>query len=155
MILDAVTSSRGIAEGKKVVEKQRRIYDYLEKSNGLFEGRSSALERLERIKEDCSVSGWDGEDAKEVSLLSYNNARHWLQKAPAGIGAPDPGVNVRGQMTLEWRQRDGRLLSLTFDDQGYLHYIVFSGFEKIYGNMPVSLGYTEKLKSFLESTVRK
>lgn len=142
--------------GAEIINKtQQELDNKIKESNGLCEGCFSAWQRLERLKNVSSTRGWDGEDAEPVSLASYNNARRFLSEVPLGIAAPDPGVDVKGQMTLEWRQSDGRLLSLTFDELGNVHYIVFLGFERIYGMRPVSLGYSEQLKDFLENVIRE
>lgn len=151
MILSEVTYSCGAEQ--EVNKLQQEADSKLKESNSLCVGLFSAHERLERLKDSCANSGWDGEDAQAVSQVSYDNAKSWLLRMPAGIEAPDPGVNVRGQITLEWRRDDGRLLSLAFDDQGEVHYIVFLRFEKFYSNMHASLGYTEKLRNFLEDIV--
>ena len=156
MILLESSNSCSAGEIKSIIEDQQRaVENTLRELNSLGEGRFSALQRIERIKEDCSSPGWDGEDAQAVSLASYNNAKRFLSTVPLGIVAPDPGVDVKGQMTLEWRRFDGRLLSLTFDDQEYVHYIVFLGSEKFYAKSPISLGYSEKLKDLLEDVIKE
>ena len=155
MILLEPTNSCSAGEIKSLEEQQRAVEEALRELNSLGEGRFSALQRLERIKEDCSSPGWDGEDAQVVNLVSYNNAKRFLSTVPLGIVAPDPGIDIKGQMTLEWRRSDGRLLSLTFDDQHYVHYIVFLKSERFYAKRPISLGYSDKLKDFLEDVIKE
>lgn len=142
-------------EIEEIVKVQQELDNKMKESNSLREGFLSALQRLERLKDAAAIKGWDGEDAEAVSLISYNYAKWFLVEAPLGIIAPDPGVDINGQMTLEWRRSDGRLLSLTFDDRGNVHYIFFLKAERIYGTRPVSLGYSDKLKDFLEDIIRK
>lgn len=156
MILLESSNSCSAGEIKSIIEEQQKaIENTLRELNSLGEGRFSALQRLERIKEDCTSPGWDGEDAQAVNLASYNIAKRFLSTVPLGIVAPDPGIDVKGQMTLEWRRPDGRLLSLTFDGQEYVHYIVFLKSERFYAKRPSSLGYSDKLKDFLEDIIKE
>ena len=155
MILLDSPYSCSAQEIEEVVKVQYELDSKMKESNSLREGFLSALQRLERLKEASSIKGWDGEEAEAASLTSYNYARWFLTEVPLGIIAPDPGIDVNGQMTLEWRRSDGRLLSLTFDDKGNVHYILFLKADKIYGVRPVSLGYSDKLKDFLEDIIKK
>lgn len=156
MILIDPSYSCGADAVQEIISKQEEV-DILMKNDAytFCEGFQSALQRFERIKDASSVDGWDGEDAKAVTPRSCYNAKQFLLKTPLGIAAPDPGVDVNGQMTLEWRRSDGRLLSLTFDDRDNVHCIVFLGPEKIYINKPASLGYSGKLKDFLEEITKE
>ena len=126
----------------------------MKETHSLSQGTFASSQRLERIKEDCSSPEWDGEDALAVSKTSFNNAREFLSDVPLGICAPDPGIDAKGFMTLEWRRSDGRLLSLTFDDKDNVHMLVFLKIERFYGSLPVSSGYSGKLKYFLEDIIR-
>lgn len=156
MILTAPSYTSGASqEIKEIFQIQQQVDAKMKESDSLSEGFLSALQRLERLKESASVSGWDGEEAEAVNEKSYENAKWFLFSAPVGIIAPDPGIDVNGQMTLEWRQKDGRLLSLTFDNQDNVHYIYFQNADKIYGVRPISKGYSEKLSELLEDVIRK
>lgn len=155
MILLESSCSYSATAIEETNKEQQKVDSKMKESNGLCEGCFSALQRLERLKNACLAMGWDGEEAKVVSLISHNNAWQFLFDLPLGIIAPDPGIDVNGQMTLEWRRSDGRLLSLTFDDQWNVHYIAFLGSDKIYGTRPVSSGYSDKLKDFLEDVIKE
>jgi len=154
MILSAPSYSCSSQEIEEIVQVQQELDSKMKESNSLSEGWLPALQRLERLKNAASVNGWDGEGAQAISLTSYNNAKWFLYSIPVGIMAPDPGVDVNGQMTLEWRKADGRLLSLTFDDRDNVHYICFLRAEKIYSVRPISLGYSEALEYFLEDIIK-
>lgn len=154
MILVEYSQSDGVADTKRVDDEMRTfLIKLLRESDSLSEGWNSSWQRLEIISENCSIPGWDGENAKAISTISYNNARHFLTCVPFGIVAPDPGVDIDGRMTLEWRRPDGRLLSLTFDADGNLHYIVFFEFQKFYAIAPISLGYSGKLRDCLQDVI--
>ncbi|GEM_PF-3695907 len=154
MILLESSYSCGAKEIEEINKAKQEVDSKMKESNSLCEGCFSALQRLERLKNASFVAGWDGEEAKAVSSISHNNAWLFLMEMPLGIVAPDPGIDINGQMTLEWRRPDGRLLSLTFDDQGHVHYIVFLKSDKIYGMGPASLRYSDKLKDFLEDIIK-
>ena len=155
MILLDSTYSCSSKEIEEILKVRQELDSKMKESNSLSEGFLPALQRLERLKNAASVKGWDGEEAEAASLTSYNNAKWFLYSTPVGIIAPDPGIDVNGQITLEWRKTDGRLLSLTFDNRDNVHYIFFSRAEKIYGVRPISLGYSDKLKDFLEDIIRE
>jgi hypothetical protein len=154
MILVETSQSVGFGDVRRIIEEQQDVEASFRRSNSLSEGYFSAVQRLERIKKDCADAGWDGEEARGISLTSYENAKIFLSMVPLGIISPDPGIDTEGQVTLEWRRQDGRLLSLTFDDEGTVHYIVFLKSEKFYVKRPVNLGYSEKLKDFLQDILR-
>lgn len=154
MILLDSSYSCSAQEIEEIIKVQQELDSMIKESNTLREGFLSALQRLERLKEASSEKGWDGEEAEAVNLTSYNYAKWFLSVVPLGIIAPDPGIDVNGQISLEWRRSDGRLLSLTFDERGNVHYIYFLKAEKIYGVRPVSWGYSEKLKDFLEDIIK-
>lgn len=119
--------------------------------NELFNKCFSALYHLITIKETHSELGWDGNNALPVSGISFSNAFRFLLMLPEQFKCPVPGVCANGQITLEWRQPDGRLLSLAFDDKGMVNYIVFllDG-ERIWGVNKAFLGYNEVLSNFLQ-----
>lgn len=154
MILLDSSCSCNAQEIEGVAKVQQELDSRMQESNTLREGLISALLRLERLKDASSVGGWDGEEAEAVSLDSYNYARWFLSMVPLGVIAPDPGIDINGHMTLEWRRPDGRLLSLTFDDQGNIHCICFLGIDKIYMMRAASWGFSDKLKDLLEGVIR-
>jgi hypothetical protein len=139
--------------GLRIDGLREQIIARLKQSNSLWEGGWSAEEKLNRIKKECSNDGWDGEDAIAASNISYDYAQQFLKKLPPGLPAPDPGINVNGQFTLEWRRLSGKLLSLTFADDAILHYIVFLKTEQFYSNRPIASGYTGWFKYFLEEVI--
>ncbi len=111
-----------------------------------------ALQKLVSIYERCSSPGWDARDAEAVSLVGYRSAMLFLLILPEHFSCPVPGVCANGQITLEWRQRDGRLLSLAFDDQGFVNFVVFlkDGAE-LCGVQTVFLGYDDTITNFLQN----
>ena len=154
MILSEISYSCGASAINEINEQQEEVDIWMKDSDTLCKGCDAALQKLERIRNDSSVEGWDGEEASPVNVISHNNAWRFLICIPLGVPAPDPGIDVNGQVTLEWRRSDGRLLSLTFDDQWNVNYIVFIESDKIYSMRPVSLGYSGELKRFLEEVIK-
>jgi len=120
---------------------------YEEKSNE----RDTRKQKLVSIKDMRSKAGWDGFNAKPVSSISLKNALIFLILSPERFALPAPGVCPNGHLTLEWRQQDGRLLSLAFDEKDRVNYIAFlPDGEIVGGEMSVNLGYNETLTNFLE-----
>ena len=110
-----------------------------------------AVQQLISIKEDRSEFNWNGKNAQPVSLTSLRSAIIFLISTPPRFKQPSPGVAVNGQITLEWRRKDGRLLSLAFDDKGQANYIAFLPDGEILGGTRLAvLGYDEILITLLE-----
>lgn len=110
----------------------------------------SAIEQLLRIKSTHSNYGWDGNNAQPVTLPSFRNALMFLLTVPERFPCPVPGIGADGQITLEWRRRDGRLLSLAFDERNLMNFIAFLRDDEIvYGTRPIWLGYNKTLIELL------
>lgn len=106
--------------------------------------------RLVAFIDKFGMEDWDGRGALPVSIGSIKNAFIFLMELPYGVDCPDPGICPNGNVTLEWRRDDGRLLSIAFDDTGNLNYILFLNSRKrLWGLQRVSSGYDEDLMSFL------
>ncbi|MBU4305623.1 MAG: hypothetical protein KJ893_08425 [Candidatus Omnitrophica bacterium] len=145
--------SRCVLEAENVFKKQEieKHEEQIDKYSKPFDKNFQTIQRLISIKDARLEPGWDGKDARPVSLISFKNAVIFLLSVPERFASPSPGVCANGQITLEWRRQDGRLLSLAFDEKDQVNYIAFlPDGEMLGGTRPVVLGYNEPLIDFLK-----
>lgn len=128
--------------------------------NDIYEEKTdekiAKMQELVSIKDTRSERGWDGHDAQPVSSVSLKNALTFLILSPEKFPAPAPGVCANGHITLEWRLKGGRLLSLAFDENNKVSFIVFLPYGEITGGeMSADLGYNETIIYFLNRVYNK
>jgi len=98
-------------------------------------GHELALEELGKVWEECRNPGWDGYDALPVDQDTLRAAYTLIESLPFGFPRPTIGAEPDGQLTLEWRSSSRRVLSVSVDPDGYLHYAGLFGTDKRYGTL--------------------
>lgn len=98
-------------------------------------GHQEALEELYDVWGECRNEGWDGYGALAVDQDTYRNAYRLIESLPLGFLRPSIGAEPDGQLTLEWRKSSTRILSVSVDPDGYLHYAGLYGPSKRYGTL--------------------
>jgi hypothetical protein len=96
-------------------------------------GHSESLEELYDVWEECRTPDWDGYGALAVEQGTYRAAYALIESLPLGFLRPTIGAEPDGQLTLEWRKSPSRILSVSVDPDGFLHYASISGANKHYG----------------------
>ena len=99
-------------------------------------GHQNALEELAEVWGECRVAGWDGYGAFPVSQDTLRAAYTLIESLPIGFPRPEIGAEPDGQLTLEWRKAPRRILSVSVDPEGELHYAGVFGARKKYGTLP-------------------
>jgi hypothetical protein len=99
-------------------------------------GCGDLLDQLDEIRETCSRGGWDGHSAVSVSRESVDMTARLLDALPLMGMRPTVGVEPDGQVTLEWYASPHRLISVSMDPAGDLHYAARIGPERQYGTVP-------------------
>jgi len=96
---------------------------------------------LEEIWRTCREPNWDGHGALPMGADIIALA-HWVVRSlPTTIPAPELGVEPDGQITLEWYRSPTRLLSVSIDPVGVLHYAATLGGRARYGTEPFLGGF--------------
>lgn len=98
-------------------------------------GHQEALEELCDVWHECQAEGWDGYGALAVDQDTYRGAYCLIASLPLGFPRPSIGAEPDGQLTLEWRKSSSRILSVSVDPDGYLHYAGLYGPSKRYGTL--------------------
>ncbi|HEY2786118.1 MAG TPA: hypothetical protein VGJ05_14210 [Fimbriiglobus sp.] len=98
-------------------------------------GHREALEELSDVWDECRKTGWDGYGALPVEQDTLRMAYTLVESLPLGFPRPSIGAEPDGQLTLEWRKTPRRILSVSVDPDGYLHYAGLFGTNKRYGSL--------------------
>lgn len=130
--MDAATLGFG-AESKTIARATREYRAELRKLTAF--GNRPAIDELNDVWEECRKPGWDGYGALPVEQTTLTAAYQLLDSLPLGFPLPSIGAEPDGQLTLEWRTGPHRVLSVSVDPDGYLHYAGLFGTNKRYGTL--------------------
>jgi hypothetical protein len=98
-------------------------------------GHREALEELGEVWDECRQPDWDGYGAMPVEQDTLGRTYSLIDSLPLGFPRPSIGADPDGQLTLEWRKAPRRILSVSVDPEGYLHYAGLFGPNKRYGSL--------------------
>lgn len=113
----------------KAARKPREAYRYS------ILGHIEAFDELAEVWEECRHPGWDGYGAMAVEPETLRGAYMLIESLPLGFPRPSISAEPDGQLTLEWRNSPTRLLSVSVDPEGFLHYAGLFGASKRYGTL--------------------
>lgn len=98
-------------------------------------GHQEAFDELWDVWQNCSQPGWDGHEAFAVKQETFSAAYQLIEFLPLGFPRPSFGAEPDGQITLEWYKLPTRIVSVSVDPDGYLHYAGLFGGSKRYGTL--------------------
>lgn len=98
-------------------------------------GHQEALDELWEVWNDCRKTDWDGYGALPVDQDTYRAAYLLIESLPLGFPKPSLGAEPDGHLTLEWYKSPCRILSVSIDPEGVLHYAGLYGSDKRYGSL--------------------
>lgn len=113
-----------------------------------FRGSSQTqktLDSLSDVFEDCKHLDWDGHGALPVEQDTMAAAYALIESCPRGVPQPEIGAEPDGCITLEWRKSPVRVLSLSVDPDGILHYAGLFGSRRSHGTMPMNQEFPRDL----------
>ena len=116
-----------------VAQQRENSYELLQESNVLGLIAKGAFRKLNEVFEECSSGGWDGANAKPVSVETLQNAKAFLKSFPLGIEPPDVGAEPDGAITLEWYKSSDRVISISINSGGWLYFAAIIGAKKRHG----------------------
>lgn len=114
-------------------------------------GHSEAIEELYDVWEECRTPGWDGYGALAVEQDTFTAAYMLISTLPLSFMRPSIGVEPDGQLTLEWRKSPSRVLSVSVDPNGLLHYAIVSGMKKHHDTLAFFSTAPQKLLQLVRS----
>ena len=100
---------------------------------------------LEKIFEECSSENWDGDRAKPVSKETLRNARTFLESLPSGTEPPQTGAEPDGAISFEWYSSPEKVVSVSINSGGQLHYAAIAGGRRMHGEDLFSSGISDNL----------
>lgn len=98
-------------------------------------GHQEALEELASVWDACRYPDWDGFGALAVRPETLATTYRLIDSLPLGFLRPSIGAEPDGQITLEWRRTPRRVLSVSVDPDGLLHYAGLFGSNRRFGTL--------------------
>lgn len=126
-------SDETIAGAGFVAQEREKVFKLLQRSSTLGFTAKGTFQQLDEVFEECSSDGWDGERAKPISGEVLQCAKMFLKSFPLGIEAPEIGVEPDGAITLEWYRSSNRVISISINPGGWLHYAAIIGVTRRHG----------------------
>ncbi len=133
------------AEALFIADENAKCVDHLRRSHAFGAGLDKAHAELAAVAAECRTANWDGYDARPVAGETVAIARHLLDVLPLGAPAPSISADPDGQVTLEWHAGPRRVLSVSADPAGDLHYAALIGprnphaTEPFFGEFPAAI----------------
>ena len=110
---------------------------------------------LEKIFEECSSDGWDGERAKPVSKEVLRNALIFFESLPPSVELPQIAAEPDGAVSLEWYRSPEKVVSVSVNPGGRLYYAAAIGARRRHGKESASSGVSEELLALIAEVVGK
>jgi hypothetical protein len=114
-------------------------------------GNQETLEELAEVWEECRTPGWDGYNAVAVDQDTLRAAYTLVDSLPFRFPRPSIGADPDGQLTLEWRKSPTRVLSVSVDPDGLLHFAGLFGADKQYGTVAFYSSVPDSLLQLVRS----
>jgi hypothetical protein len=128
-----------------VAQQIRDSFVILQKSNALGFTAKGTFQQLDEVFEECSSEGWDGEQAKPISLEVLRCAERFLNSFPLGIEAPEIGAEPDGAITLEWYRSPNKVISISINPDGWVYWAALIGTSKRHGADYSLMGISDDL----------
>jgi hypothetical protein len=140
--LDASSvSSMGFSDTANTLKRLNdELCDYLRGPSSLGLQPIDVFNELYEIAEECAEEGWDGENAKPVTKAVFDEGFRFLKSLPLSTTVPSVSAEPDGQITFEWYHSTSRVLSVSTDSDGFLHYAAIIGPKKAHGSEPFVTG---------------
>lgn len=110
---------------------------------------------LEKIFEECSSDGWDGERAKPVSEEVLQNASIFFESLPPSVELPQIAAEPDGAVSLEWYRSPEKVVSVSVNPGGRLYYAAAIGARRRHGKESASSGVSEELLALISKVAGK
>lgn len=100
-------------------------------------GHRESFEELWDVWDECRVPDWDGYGAQAVAQETLHATYTLIESLRLGFPRPTIGAEPDGQLTLEWSKSPTRILSVSVDPDGLLHFAgLFGPGRKQFGTLP-------------------
>ena len=113
-----------------------------------FTDKETFLE-LEKIFEECSSGGWDGERAKPISKEVLRNAIIFLESFRPEVEPPQIAAEPDGAISFEWYRSPEKVISVSINPGGQFYYASLFGTQQKHGKGSVSSGIPDDLLALI------
>jgi len=135
-----------------VAQQREDSFDILQESNALGSAAEGIFQQLLEVFEECSSEGWDGEQAKPISVEVLQYAIRFLNSF-LGIKAPEVGAEPDGAITLEWYRSPNKVVSISINPDGWVYWAALIGTSRRHGADYALMGVSDiLLKIILQVT---
>ena len=107
------------------------------------------FQELEKIFEECSSENWDGYRAKPLSKEVLRNTRTFLESLPSDTELPQIAEEPDGAISFEWYRSPEKVISLSINLNGQLHYAAIVGGRQMHGKDLFSSGISDNLLTLI------
>ena len=125
---------------KQLVEVLSRIRE---------ERHQVARHKLIEVFRDGRESGWDGQDARPVSVAAYVHARDFLEILPSAFPTPDVSADPDGEIAFDWIVNRLRMFAISFGADAQLAYSGLLDGSSFFGTEPISERFPAAIGDFL------
>jgi len=125
------SQSRGAS--RTAFDLRRRQIETFEKLVRVESPQGHALRELDDTFLDCRSEGWDGYDARPVSLHAYRRANKFLAHLIARFPSPTACAAPDGSLTLEWIATADRRFMVSIDADDVIAFAGLFGSETVRG----------------------
>ena len=120
--------SRSVSDGmlenhahlERRTERLERAFDISKLVTFKFDPTANdyAVGQLNELYSDCNAPNWDGYGAKAISYATYRKALEFLEAMPNKLPRPAFVPDNDGELSLEWRDARGQVLSVSLSSNG-------------------------------------
>ena len=114
------------------------------------EWRKSLKDRAKEVFQECRAAGWDGEDAKPIRQESYEAVLRLIEQLPESVMQPEITPEPSGNLALEWRVGDSKLLSVSMAGEKLIYACVIKPGSKDHGEKSFYHELPETIQTILQ-----
>ena len=142
----SATLPTGFSEAAETLERLRNDEAKRRDETVTF-SRQPLYDQLIDVFLQCSQPGWEGEDSDAVDRETLMIAKEFVESLPEAYRTPTISGEPDGHISLEWYVHPRRILTVSINPNGILHWAALIGAEDprgscpFYGEMPRTLLY--------------
>ena len=91
-----------------------------------------------QLQNECAEDGWDGYTALPISIEALTYASSLISLLPFNIAQPDVVPEPRGDIGLEWRSGDTKIMTLCVSEGRFVYAAILGKNHKLHGEEPFS-----------------
>lgn len=136
-----ISSTIGFSPASEVIKAfLKESIEHFRKPISIGDPLENALSSLREVREECSVSDWDGYGAFPMTEDAFNEVRELIKLFPSSIPMPEISADPTGAISLEWYRERRLTFVVSLSGEKRLDYAGLFGSNKSYGSE--YFGYT-------------